>query len=126
MGQFDRQIQTALRLIKKNGQQVDWVKTEETVLNPDMPWLPVGTIETTYRPYICFLPLDLQGRKFLMSLGTAPEIAVGSYYGLMGAVSFIPSKEDKIIRDGQSLSIESIDLLSPNRQKILWTIIVNK
>jgi len=126
MGQFDRQIQTALRLIKKNGQQVQWLKTTEAILDTDQPWLPVGTGTTTYTPYICFLPLDLQGRKFLMSLGVAPEIAVGSYYGLMGAVNFEPSKEDQIIRDGKPLSIESIDLLSPNGQKILWTIIVNK
>lgn len=126
MAQFDRQIQTALRLIKKNGQKVQWVQTQQAILDPDKPWLPVGTSKVTYEPYICFLPLDLQGRQFLTAMGIAPEVAIGAYYGLMGAVNFEPSINDELSRDGQILHMQSIDLLSPNGQKILWTIIFNK
>ncbi len=43
----------------------------------------------------------------------------------MGQVSFTPTKTDIITRDGVPLDINSIDLLSPNVQKILYTIIFN-
>jgi hypothetical protein len=125
MGQFDRQIQTAIRLIKKNGQQVDWIKKVVTP-NPSEPWNETSSDVVAGKPFICFLPLDLQGKQFLISLGAAPEIAQGTYYGLMGAVNFQPSTADKVLRDGKYLEIGSVDLLSPNGQKLLWTVIFNK
>lgn len=123
MAQFDRQIETALRLIKKNGQTVAW--TKRTISTPD-PTKPLEQIETvnTYTPYVCFLPLDLQGREFLFALGGG-ESASGAFYGLMGNVPFTPDRTDLVTRNGTALNIKSIDLLSPNGQKILYTIVFN-
>lgn len=124
MAQFDRAIETAIRLIKKNGQSIQWKQQTNNVPDPTKPW----EIETTgfveFNPFICFLPLDKDGREFLSSLGGS-EITVGSYYGLMGAVPFTPIKSDTVVRDGVVLDIESIDLLSPNGQKVLYTIVFN-
>jgi len=124
MARFDRQIKTALRLIQKNGQAVAWVKTVDAIPDADMPWLPVGTTNTNFAPYICFLPLDLQGKEFLHALGVT-DAFTGTYYGLMGNVPFEPLVTDVVTRDGVKLDIASIDLLSPNGQKILYTIIFN-
>ena len=125
MAKFDRQIETALRLIKKNGQLVNWTsQTGESLPDPTKPWLPVGTTPVIYTPHICFLPLDLQGKEFLFSLNGS-EAVTGTYYGLMGNVNFEPNTSDIIVRDGIILDINSIDLLSPNGQKILYTIIFN-
>lgn len=123
MAQFDRAIQTALRLIAKNGQTVAWNKRIVSVPNPDKPQDQIET-NTVYNPKICFLPLDLQGREFLMSLGGG-EAASGAFYGLMGNVNFNPDRGDILTRDGVKLNINSIDLLSPNGQKVLYTIIFN-
>lgn len=123
MAQFDRAIQTALRLIAKNGQTVAWNKKVITTPNPDRPQDKVET-SNLYYPKICFLPLDLQGREFLMSL-PGGEAASGAFYGLMGQVAFTPDRGDIVTRDGTALNINSIDLLSPNGQKVLYTIIFN-
>jgi len=124
MAQFDRQIATALRLIKKNGQKVQWRKEAASIPDPLKPWLPVGTSPIIYEPFIVFLSLDLQGKEFLFSLNGS-EAVTGAYYGLMGNVSFEPNTLDIVTRDGIKLDINSIDLLSPNGQKILYTIIFN-
>jgi len=124
VGIFDRQIDTALRLIKKNGQIVTWRQTTVTVVDANMPWLQVPGTVTDYSPHICFLPIDKEGQEYLASLGNT-EAVIGSYYGLMGTVSFTPAIGDIVIRDGVSLEIKSIDLLSPNGQKILYTIVFN-
>lgn len=124
MARFDRQIETALRLIKRNGQIVSWSQVVPGAPDPTKPWLPVGTTQTTYTPFICFLPLDRDGKEFLMSVGGAEAVS-GAYYGLMGNVGFVPNLKDTVTRDGVKLEIASIDLLSPNGQKILYTIMFN-
>lgn len=125
MALFDRQIKTALRLIKKNGQLVNWTsQSAESLPDPTKPWLPVGISPVIYTPPVCFLPLDLQGKEFLSSI-TGNEVVTGMFYGLMGNVAFVPKITDVVTRDGVVLDISSIDLLSPNGQKILYTIIFN-
>lgn len=123
MGQFDRQVATALRLIQKNGQRVIWRQRGEGISDPQAPWLPVSDITVDNTPFICFLPLE-SGKEFLMSMGKG-EAATGAFYGLMGAQSFAPSLKDTVIRDGIELDIDSIDVLSPNGQVILYTIVFN-
>lgn len=124
MAQYDRQIATALRLIAKYGQIATWQQIVDGVPDPETPWLPVGSTTVDYSPHICFLPLDRDGKEFLMSMGQSEAVS-GSMYGLMGNVPFTPNIRDVVKRDGVSLEIKSIDLLSPNGQKILYTIIFN-
>jgi len=124
VGRFDRQIQTALKLIKKNGQSVTWRQTPVTIADANAPWLDAPSTPVDYSPHICFLPIDREGQEYLASLGDT-EAVTGSYYGLMGQVSFTPRINDIVIRDGVTLDIKSINLLSPNGQNILYTIIFN-
>jgi len=124
MGQFDRQIATALRLIAKYGQSVIWNSVADGVaVDPLKPWKPTEAIAVLHPDIkICFVPTnDTQWRKLLAYLkGT--EVPTGKLAGLMGQVSFEPTLKDVVDRDGTILRITSIDLLSPNGQKILYTI----
>lgn len=117
MPRFDKQIQTALRLIEKNGQLVQWKQTAKAS-DETNPWEQVETEPVLTDVHICFLPSTDPWIRYLK--GT--DVAVGSTYGLMGSVSFDPSAEDVVVRDGKELRISTIDLLSPNSQKILYTI----
>jgi len=122
MGQFDRQIETAKRLIAKNGQTVIWRKPAVTTPDVLKPWKPAAATPTDYNDVkICFLPPGRVGQELVRYLkGT--EVTTGSVQGLMSAVAFEPSANDIVIRDGKTLIIKSIDPLSPNGQIILYTI----
>lgn len=121
MGVYDRQIETAKRLIAKNGQLVEW-NAESDSANVNSPWdsedLP--PVKTNVR--ICFLPVDLND---LPTFGYAnlTDVPQGAVKGLMGAVPFEPKLKDWVMRDGRKLNIDQIKELSPNGEKILFTIL---
>lgn len=121
MARFDRQIATALRLIQKNGQLVQWRQLQRT----DDPSDPAAVIEgppVDRNVYICFLPVDKDNKEFINYLRGTNEIKMGSLIGLMGNVPFTPDGSDYVIRDGKTLEIFNIELLSPNGQKVLYTV----
>lgn len=122
MAQFDRQIATAVRLIEKYGQAVTWTTVNDGA-PPDAakPWKPAEAADTPNEATICFVPVrDNDWRKLLAYLkGT--EVPTGKLAGLMaGNVSFTPKLKDVVVRDGVTLNVTNIDLISPNGQKILY------
>jgi hypothetical protein len=125
MAVFDRAIATALRLINKYGQIVEWKQLQEGVpANPDTPWIGGEPTTAIYSPVICILPLDKEGSEFLRQLG-GTEALTGNMYGLMGQIGFDPligQNTIKTLHDNKILTINTIDLLSPNGQKVLYTI----
>lgn len=121
MARFDRQIQTALRLIAKNGQNVAWRIITDTS-NPSQPWNP-GEPTTDDKPVkICFLPVDKQTYESI-AFRAGTDIPKVSVLGYMGAVNFEPNLKDVVIRDGVELRIAYIDKLAPNGQNILYTVL---
>lgn len=122
MARFDRAIATALRLIAKNGQKVVWRVLDDATADPATPWLPGQAAPANKDVMICFLPVDKQTLE-TFSFRKATEVPKGAYLGLMGNVPFDPNIKDIVMRDGKQLNIDSIDLLSPNGQKVLYTII---
>ena len=120
---FDRAIATAQRLIERNGQLVVWRGlTNGAPSDADKPWLPSDSVPVNHDVFICFVPVkDRATRQFFAEL-SGREVVVGSLAGLMGNVTFEPTLKDVVIRDGTELAIDTIDLLSPNGQKVLWTI----
>ena len=123
MARFDRAIQTALRLIAKNGEKVKWrVIDDAAAPDPSQPWNPGPATPEDKDVTICFLPVDLQTMEtFTFIKGT--EVPKGSVMGLMGNVPFNPNLKDVVIRDGVELRIANIDVLSPNGQKVLYTVV---
>jgi hypothetical protein len=121
MARFDRQIATALRLIQKNGQAITW-RSLTNDPDPAEPWNAANTVVEHSGIFICFVPVrDRETRKLFQYL-TGMEVQVGQLAGLMGNVNFNPTAKDIVIRDGVELRISNLDLLSPNGQKILWTL----
>ncbi|WVW77342.1 head closure [Stenotrophomonas phage vB_SmaS_Bhz58] len=123
MARFDRAIQTALRLIAKNGERVKWrVIDDAAAPDPSQPWNPGPATPEDKDVTICFLPVDRQTMEtFTFIKGT--EVPKGSVMGLMGNVPFNPNLKDVVIRDGVELRIANIDVLSPNGQKVLYTVV---
>lgn len=123
MARFDRQIQTALKLIAKNGQKAKWrIIPDPAPTDPTKPWRPGAAEPDDKDVTICFLPIDRQTMEtFAFIRGT--EVPKGSVMGLMGNVPFEPNLKDVVIRDGRELRIANIDVLSPNGQKILYTVV---
>lgn len=122
MGVYDRQIATAKRLIAKFGQSVTWrVVADGTVSDADRPWLETPATPTDYTVAIAFLPLERQFQELLRYIKGA-EVATGSIYGLMGAVTFTPSLRDVVLRSAKEYRIRSIDELAPNGEPILYTV----
>jgi len=123
MGVFDRQIATAKRLIAKNGQLVQWHVPQAGAANPLTPWKPTapGT-DVSHDVRIVFLPASRVNYELIRALANAPDIVGGKSYGLMAAVDFEPAKTHYVMRNGVQYRIEYIDILSPNGEKILYTI----
>lgn len=123
MARFDRAIATAKRLIAKNGQAVTWrVIDDPTPTDPNKPWEPGPATPDDKDVTICFLPIDRQTQETFTFL-KGVEVPTGSVMGLMGQVNFEPNLKDVVIRDGKELRIASLDVLSPNGQKILYTVV---
>lgn len=122
MAQFDRQINTALRLIAKNGESVIWRQISEGT-NADQPWNPPPTEVVDHEVSICFLPVSKEGYEtFSVRAGT--ELPKGAVMGLMGDNGFSPNLRDIVIRDGVQMAISYIDTLSPNGQKIIHKVLL--
>lgn len=123
MARFDRAIQTALRLIAKNGEKAKWrVIDDAAAPDPSQPWNPGPATPVDKDVVICFLPIDRQTMEtFAFIKGT--DVPKGSVMGLMGNVPFDPNLKDVVIRNGVELRIANIDLLSPNGQKVLYMVV---
>lgn len=122
MGQYDRQIASAKRLIAKYGQSVTWRQIRNGgINNAATPWKPGASQVTEQSVQIAFFPYTTENKQLLRHLlGT--EIPVGSLTGYMSAVNFEPTLKDTVLRDGKILSIKSIDPLAPNGQVIMYTL----
>lgn len=118
---FDRAIATAERLIDKYGQQVVWNTVVKGASDPATPWKPTQAVDVPHNVVICFLPVDRESRQLFTFLRGTNEVVTGSILGYMkGNLDFIPHLQDTITRDGLTLKIKTLDLLSPNGQKVLY------
>jgi hypothetical protein len=124
MARFDRAIKTAERLIERNGQSVIWRTVNDgTPSDPLKPWKPSDQADVDRTAFICFLPVDKEAKQLFRFLRGTNDLPTGNIQGLMkGNVNFEPNLKDVVLRDGEILRIRSIDLLSPNGQKVLYTI----
>jgi hypothetical protein len=126
MGEYDRQIKSALKLIAKKGQSVIWKEIRNGApVDPAQPWKPSEQISPVeHAVKICFIPLTKEMRESIFY--SVSEVPSGAVVGLMGSVNFEASLKDVVITDGKELRIENINILSPNGQVILHTVLFKK
>lgn len=122
MGRFDRQIETAKRLIKQNGQLVTWRRvTDGSPVSPSEPWKPGAPTYTDVPVYIVFIPEDRRNAEFLSAL-SGTSVPKGKLVGYMAAQDFVPTLKDVVLRDGETIGVRTLDPLAPNGQVIMYTI----
>lgn len=122
MGVYDRQIASAKRQIAAKGQDVTWrVLVDGAPPDASKPWKPSAATPDDKPVKIVFLPHTTAKNQLIRYLkGT--EVPTGALTGLMAAVDFEPKAKDVVIRDGVELVVESIDLIAPNGEPILYTL----
>jgi len=129
MAGFERQIASAKRLIGKNGQAVLWrIRSEGTTDGAEVEgatkWRPKATAPSTpddRAVTIVFFPITQQKYESLRSRGI--EVSTGAQMGFMPAVDFEPSQKDAVMRNDVLMPIETIDVLAPNGDPILYEIV---
>lgn len=125
MAQYDRQVASALRMIKKYGQSVTWRSlTNGTLPDPNKPWLVGATQESDKEAVIAFFPRDKENEYTKRSKRDANEVTVGDCLGYMGRVEgYVPQLKDIVIRGSATYTVERLDIIRPNGEDpILYTI----
>lgn len=122
MAMYDRQVQTAKRLIAKYGVPVPVSMHTITTPDPTKPWETEESIETGTFP-VCFLPVDKQTLSTL-SMMPGTEVPVGAVLGYMGAIPFNIDMTATIEHDGKTWAIHYMDKLAPNGRIILHTMVL--
>lgn len=130
MNSFDysRPAATALRLLARYGQEVEWQKPAPAVAGSD-PWRDDrGDVPPTiFRPMMAFFsPLDLsRGRGQFAMFAKGTDIVDYTEVGLLaGACGFVPEVTDVLIRGGSITDIVEIDKIAPAGTPLLYFVAV--
>jgi hypothetical protein len=126
MGEYDRAIATATRLIAKKGRVVDWSKATAAEPEPgDKPWKPQpsdGPADEPFKPKVVFFPPGEGSRATLQQI-TGTEVPTASEYGLLaGSEPFTPEQGDIVMRDGIQLAVVGVATLRPAEDAVLHTV----
>lgn len=128
MGVFDRQIETARRLIDRYGEACTWQLPGEKD-DSVKPW--VGSSVNPPDPIpvkIAFFPNggDQSIAAVIAMLGDT-DVNIASEYGLMSAVDFEPATSH-IVLDSKWRNIEIVKMtpLAPNGEIIFWKLWVER
>lgn len=114
MGIYETLGATSKRLIKKYGQQVTYQTRSSTPLpDADKPWLPSDAVSEEQPVRMVFTKDRLDDREALRYMKDT-EIVDGQINAIMAFVEgLVPKLKDVIIRNGQMLTIDNINPVSP-------------
>lgn len=119
---FAEEISDALEMIAEFGQAVTWKQIPDSMpVDATKPWIVPEPIPIERPVHIVFLPAKRVNQQLIRFL-SGGDIQTGNEYGLMGAVDFEPDVKDVVLRGSQEYRIESISVLSPNGEIILYTV----
>lgn len=120
MGEYDRQIETAKRLIAKKGQAVIWRQIDSGMTSdPNKPWLGGEPVTQDFPAKIVFLPDDKMNSE-TESTARGTDIPVGHQKALMAAVDFVPNVNDVIVVGNVLKPVLAIDPFAPNGDIIYY------
>lgn len=117
MARFDRSIETALRLIKRNGGPGVYDQSVK-VTNPAKPWEQTTTV-VNHDITVCILPMSGSSAKDIGYMNDS-EVPAGAALCLMGAVDFDVDLTGIVKAFGKTYAIDKFTLLAPNGQKVLY------
>lgn len=116
MGQYDRFIKTAKKLIAKYGESCEWSVTADTSDDTsDAPWKSEAVEPVKHTVKIAFFNNELTGLETLAK-AVNNTVVIGNVVGYMSAVNFTPDMRDTVKRSvaDKNLTLVSIDEINPN------------
>lgn len=128
MGVYDSQVALALRLIQEKGKAITLQQVNTIVPDDAKPW---ETSAETPDPIVMravFLNFNHQDVETHHRMGDT-EIDAGDVKALVAAdpaIAYVPSVGDNITDEETTYSIEWVQVLAPNGQKILFTLRLRK
>lgn len=124
MGNYDRQVATAERLIREKGKPVQVVRQSTTLPDPNRPWEPGEPVETLTDAYGVFLNFNAQDMETMSKMAGASEIQSSDRKVLLAAAAAgAPLTTNDKLRDADGdWSIEWVQVLAPNGENILYTV----
>lgn len=120
---YQRQIESAKRLIRSKGQLVLWRQFTDSP--SAIKWKPETPTTTDYNVYITFFPIMNVMKEFLRYMKDS-DVPVGSIQGYMAAQTFEPTLRDIVIAGSDIYNVKSINKLAPNGDTILYIIEFDK
>ena len=119
MAVYDEDVLMAQEMIEEFGQSVTWTTiTNGTPPDPAKPHKPGPSVEVDNPATIAFFPPD-GAMKTLFSMKDS-EVAQGSVWGLLPAVTFAPKIKDTVTRGTEKLQVVDIKELNVNGESILF------
>lgn len=123
MSIYNRQIESAKKLIRSKGKLVLW---RTFIDNPTtVKWKPEAPTTQDHNVYITFFPIMSVMKEFLRYMKDT-DIPVGSIQGYMAAQSFEPSLRDIVISGHEIYNVKNIQKLAPNGDVILYILEFDK
>lgn len=118
---YARQVSTAKRLIAKYGEPVT-VTLQIVAQNPVKPW-ETSTVQVQKADKMAFFTVGTQVQKSIM-LSPDKPYPVGSLLGYMAYSGYMIDMNTIVTRsDGTVLRVLNIDVLKPNSEPILFTVV---
>lgn len=119
---YDRNIQTAARLITKFGESVIWNKRNVTS-DPAKPWESNEAAPTEYPVKMVFLRSNGAGfANALFKLIKGTDVPDGSVRALMAQTNFNPELTDLVDRNGTPLKPSVIDPVAPGGIIVMYVL----
>ena len=118
MGVFDRQIASALRLIKKNGMKCTYHSVQAI---PDSPqeWNGDDPITATYEVDMVFIPVDRVDRDTQV-YREYQDVPLNFTQCYIPIVPFVPKLKDYFFRDGKQYNVQRVVEYKPNNEVIAY------
>lgn len=131
---YARLVETALRLIKKNGQAVTWRVTGDPVSSDaTKPWLAsAADASTDFDCFAVFLPMKSLRSPFLSMMKDATDVPAGSETVLIaGNSDFEPAMNDLCLRNDangnpQTHRIVRLNTLRPATTSVLHILVMSR
>lgn len=123
MSIYQRQIDSAKRLIKTKGQLVLWRRFIDVPTSTK--WKPEPPTTEDHNVYITFFPIMSAMKEFLRYIKDS-DIPVGTIQGYMAAQTFEPTLRDIVIAGSDVYKVKGIQKLAPNGDTILYIIEFDK
>jgi len=111
-----------LAAIADEGATVLWIKKDPVAIDPERPWLGNTTTPTSYSATIAFVDVATAA-GYVTQWRRDSDVPSSGLFGLMGAHSFTPEINDRVIRAGmEDLIVKDVTASAPAGHVLFYLI----